>query len=160
MIFYFLKKISCFYIFFLLVLDILIILRFVYLSPVFFLIIIFFLYVFNFFYIFLEKNIIFYTLNIFHFTLGLFISFFLFLSLFFYFFSLYFFLKTSYTKIKKWCFIVVIATLFHFSTTLKIILRSYIFLLHTYDFYYILLYISINILIHDYIFYSMSKKCY
>jgi hypothetical protein len=28
----------------------------------------------------------------------------------------------------------------------------------TYDLYYILLYVSINFLIHDYIFYSMSKN--
>jgi hypothetical protein len=76
-----------------------------------------------------------------------------------YFFSLYFFFwKIIIQRLKKWCFIIVIATSFHFSTTLKIILRSYMFLLYTYDIYYILLYISINLLIHNYIFYSMSKK--
>jgi len=157
MIFYF-KKTSCFYILFspcTWYFNHFTLCRFI---TSFFSYLYFFLVCFQFFfYIFLEKNIIFLHFEYFLFYTGLFISFFLFLSLFFY---LYFFLKNYYTKTKKMIFHYSNYNIVSFSTTLKIILRSYIFLLHTYDFYYILLYISINILIHNYIFYLISKKCY
>jgi len=91
--------------------------------------------VFLFFYTFFFKYIlfsIFYILNIYYSILGLFIPFFLFLSLFFCnlflnFFIYNFFWKISIQRLRKYCFTVTIATLFHSSATLIISLRSYIF---------------------------------
>jgi len=60
-------------------------------------------------------------------------------------------------KLRKWCFNVAIVILLYFSVLLKIILRSYLFLLkHIFLLY--LLYTSINFLIHDYIFYLLLKN--
>jgi hypothetical protein len=65
------------------------------------------------------------------FTLDLFIPFFWFIFYSFVIFFLYTFCfwKFILHRLRKWCFIVAIATLFYFSTTLKISLRFYIFLL-------------------------------
>jgi len=52
---------------------------------------------------------------------------------------------------------VAIATLFYFLAMLKIRLRSYIFFIDVYDFYYILLYISVDFMIHGCIFYLIKK---
>jgi hypothetical protein len=128
---------------------------------------IFLLFLFSPLYLYLEKILItiFYTLNIYHFTLYLFISsFFLFLSLFFcnLFFNFFFFtivfLKKYYTKTKK--------IVFHFNNYNIVLffcyIKNYLEILHifinVYDLHYILLYPSINFLIHGYIFYSISKK--
>ena len=76
---------------------------------------------------------IFYTLNIYHSTLDLFIPFFC-----FYLYSfvnkksiiiLHFFCKIIIQRLRKWCFTITIATLFHSFAMLKISLKSYIFLL-------------------------------
>jgi hypothetical protein len=78
------------------------------------------------------KNIPFipHTWNIYHFTFDLFIpSFFAFILFFCNFFYLYFLKKLLYKTKSKWCFAVVIATLFYFFIILKINLKSYMFLL-------------------------------
>jgi hypothetical protein len=75
---------------------------------------------------------IFYTLSIYHSILGLFILFFLFLFyiyIFFFLYSFFFFWKNIIQKLRKWCFIIAITTLFHYFATLKINMRSYMFLL-------------------------------
>jgi len=66
-------------------------------------------------------------------------------------------------KLRKWCFNVAIATLSYFSVMLKIKLKYYLFLLkHMFFIIFIIykyqLYISINFLIHGYIFYLLSKN--
>jgi len=131
-----------------------------------FLLSLFFIYFFSFSlfspYIFFEKNIffIFYTLNIYH--SGLFIQFFMFLSLFFCNLFLVFFLytlkKIIIRRVRKWYFTVAIVILFHSSATLKISLISFMFLSTHMIFTIYLLYISIDLLIYSYIFYSMSKN--
>jgi len=94
----------------------------------------FFLYTF-----FFEKSTIFYFLHLKYLSLctwSIYI-FFLFLSSFFcnwffilFLFFLYMFIwKIIWQRLRKMCFIVVIVTLSYFSTTLKISLRSYMFLL-------------------------------
>jgi hypothetical protein len=73
-----------------------------------------------------------------------------------FFFTLFFKKKLYKTKSKR-CFNVAITILSYFSTTLKINLRSNI-LINTYDLHFIILYISIGFLIHNFTFYSMLKN--
>jgi len=116
-------------------------------------------------YTFLWKNINCYFLHFKYlslYTLPIYI-FFLFLFLFFCnffltFFSLQFFFFKYYTKTKK--------IVFHFNNYNFVLFFCYIknyleilnIFINVYDLHYISLYPSINVLIHGYIFYSISKK--
>jgi hypothetical protein len=128
---------------------------------------IFLVFPFFLFNVFFWKKLFFilYTWNIYYSKLSLFIPFFLFLSSFFcdflkfflFFFTLFLFWKIL-MLLRKYCFNVAIATLFYFSTTLKMSLKSYMSFINGYNFHYILLYVSINFLINKNIFYSLSKN--
>ena len=86
-----------------------------------------YIYFFNFSYFkYLSRSI--YTIFLFLSLLfcNLFYNFFLYTSFFLYTFV---FWKISIQKLRKWCFTIAIAKLFYSSTTLKISLRSYMFLL-------------------------------
>jgi len=66
------------------------------------------------------------------FTLGIFIPFF-----FLYLILYIVFWRFILHRLRKWCFIVAIATLFYFLAMLKISLRSYIFFVDVYNLYYL-----------------------
>jgi hypothetical protein len=130
------KKRSCLVFFFRL--DIFLTLHFIYLSSFFVLIFIFMQFCLGFFSLdfFWKKNyyFLFFILEIFIIIclIYLYHSFYFYLYSFMFFFFIFFFEKLLYKTKRKWCFIITIATLFHFSTTLKINLRSYTSLLtHT-----------------------------
>jgi hypothetical protein len=125
---------------------------------------IFLVFPFFLFNVFFEKKLFFilYTWNIYYSKLSLFIpflsSFFCdFLNFFLFFFTRFVFWKIL-MLLRKYCFNVAIATLFYFSSTLKMSLKSYMSFINVYNFHYILLYISINFLINKNIFYSLSKN--
>jgi hypothetical protein len=100
-----------------------------------------------FFYFFLYTFII-YTWNIYQFTLSV-----LFYNFLFIFFC---FAKTLIQRLHKWCFNIEIVTLSHFNFYfIKNELKNLHVFINVYNFYYILLSVSINFLIHNYIFYSV-----
>jgi hypothetical protein len=92
-------------------------------------------------------------------TLDVFTLFFLssfFCNLFLNYFSLYFFKKIIIQKSRRWYFTVAIATLSHFSTTLKISLRSYMFLLTRMNF--IIFYYLKASIFYSHLYFSRDVK--